>query len=116
MNQLKFLKKVFNLHGKKVSWGIIETITDKNCQYHAGLIIKDSAVFLDVCERRFYSPVLLPEITRGIYSAQYIVDKNKVILTAFNEPEKCIILPKSFIKDIYGPAWYTPQLEQELLL
>ncbi len=116
MKTFDFLKTVFNLHGKKISWGVIEVLTSTKCEYHAGLIIKGSNLFVDLCERRFYSPVSLPELSRQIYPARRVPCGNKVTFEVVDNSFKHVTLSKNFIRDIYGVAWYTPELENEYIL
>lgn len=110
---LKFLREYFRIPGnKKIGWGIIEEINASGTEYRLGVDIIETNLFLDVALRRFYSKVQLRSISRKIYPAvRRSCDRLNYEFVAENGLR--IKRSKTFIADIYYPAVYSKELEEE---
>lgn len=122
MRTFEYLKEIFNLHGKSVGWAIIEEklmCSDGNqtIELKPGLAIKGSRVYVDLFARRLYSTIKLPEFERIVYVARKEKAENgMIVFVAKNDSEKSLLLPKTFIKDIYDVTRYGTWMEDRLLL
>ncbi len=114
MHTFEFIKKVFNIPGK-ISWGLIEESVAGTTKLKPGIILLGKSVFLDLYDRRFYSPTSLQEVSRSITPAVRKLCNNQVILEIPNT-DKHIILAKSFVSDILSTSFYDKEMEKELLL
>lgn len=122
MRTIEYLKEIYNLHGKSVGWAIIEEkfmCNDGNqtVELKPGLAINGSRVYVDLFARRLYSTIKLPEFERSVYVARKEKAENGMIaLVAKDGSEKCLLLPKTFINDIYNVTRYETWMEERLLL
>ena len=122
MRTFEYLKEIFNLHGKSVGWAIIEEkvmCNDGNqiIELKPGLAIKGSRVYVDLFARRLYSTIKLPEFERIVYVARKEKAENgMIVFVAKDDSEKSLLLPKTFIKDIYDVTRYGTWMEDRLLL
>ena len=122
MRTFEYLKDIFNLHGKSVGWAIIEEKTKcgdggQSVELKPGLIIKGSRVYVDLFARRLFSTIKLPELERSVYIARKEKAENGMIaLVAKDDSGKYLILPKTFINDIYNVTRYGEWMEERLLL
>ena len=114
MRAIEYLKEIYNLHGKSVGWAIIEEkfmCNDGNqtVELKPGLAINGT--------RRLYSTIKLPEFERSVYVARKEKAENGMItLVAKDGSGKCLLLPKTFINDIYNVTRYETWMEERLLL
>ena len=122
MRTIEYLKEIYNLHGKSVGWAIIEEkfmCNDGNqtVELKPGLAINGSRVYVDLFARRLYSTIKLPEFERSVYVARKEKAENGMIaLVAKDCSGKCLLLPKTFINDIYNVTRYETWMEERLLL
>ena len=122
MRTIEYLKEIYNLHGKSVGWAIIEEkfmCNDRNqtVELKPGLAINGSRVYVDLFARRLYSTIKLPEFERSVYVARKEKAENGMIaLVAKDGSGKCLLLPKTFINDIYNVTRYETWMEERLLL
>lgn len=122
MRTFEYLKEIFNLHGKSVGWAIIEEkvmCNDGNqiIELKPGLAIKGSRVYVDLFARRLYSTIKLPEFERIVYVARKEKAENgMIVLVAKEDNGKSLLLPKTFINDIYNVTRYEAWMEEQLLL
>ena len=122
MRTFEYLKEIFNLHGKSIGWAIIEEkvmCSDGNhtIKLKPGLAIKGSRVYVDLFARRFYSTIKLPEFERIVYVARKEKAENgMIVLVAKDDSGKSLLLPKTFINDIYNVTRYETWMEEQLLL
>lgn len=112
---IEIIKKMHNLQGRELHWAIIEEKTLSSITYKPGFVIEGSELVLDLLARRFFSAINLPEFQRNIYLADQI-ENEMVAIVAKEDPSKQTILPASFLDDVYQPAWYTPSLEEQILI
>lgn len=110
---LKFLREYYRIPGnKKIGWGIIEEKTAAGTEYRLGVIVKGTDLYLDVALRRFYSRIVRRSVSREIFPAvRTSCDALNYEYTAENGLS--IKRSKSFISDIYYPAVYSKELEEE---
>ena len=122
MRTFEYLKEIFNLHGKSVGWAIIEEKVihsdgNQTIELRPGLAIKGSRVYVDLFARRLYSTIKLPEFERIVYVARKEKAENgMIVFVAKDDSEKSLLLPKTFIKDIYDVTRYGTWMEDRLLL
>ena len=121
MRTFEYLKGIFNLHGKSVGWAIIEEKVkcgdSEEIVLKPGLAIKGSRVYVDLFARRLVSTIKLPELERNVYIARKEKAENGMIaLVAKDDSGKYLILPKTFISDIYNVTRYGEWMEERLLL
>lgn len=122
MRTFEYLKEIFNLHCKSVGWAIIEEkvmCNDGNqiIELKPGLAIKGSRVYVDLFARRLYSTIKLPEFERIVYVARKEKAENgMIVLVAKEDNGKSLLLPKTFINDIYNVTRYEAWMEEQLLL
>lgn len=116
MEKIEFLKKLHNLQGKEVEWCLIEETTAGGTSYKLGLSVIGTRLYVDVAARRFFSTVNLREFSRKIYPADEIESQEVIVFEARDDNEKYIILPPTFLEDIYGVMLYDKSLEGRLLL
>lgn len=122
MRTLEYLKDIFNLHGKSVGWAIIEEKAkcsdgEQSVELKPGLVIKGSRIYVDLFARRLFSTIKLPELERNVYIARKEKAENGMIaLVAKDGIEKSLLLPKTFINDIYNVTRYGAWMEERLLL
>lgn len=119
MRTLDYLKDYYNLHGKGISWAIIEEIgrTDDSHKLKPGLYIKGSRVYVDLFARRLYSTISLREFERKIHVAKKEnVGDGKIVLVAKEDAGKYLVLPKTFVADIHDGTRYGQWMEEQLLL
>lgn len=119
MRTLEYLKDYYNLHGKAISWAIIEEISkgDDSQELKPGLYIKGSRVYVDLFARRLYSTISLREFERKIHVAKKEnVGDGKIVLVAKEDAGKYIVLPKTFVADIHDGTRYGQWMEEQLLL
>lgn len=122
MRTFEYLKEIFNLHGKSVGWAIIEEKVIHNdgnqiIELKPGLAIKGSRVYVDLFARRLYSTIKLPEFERIVYVARKEKAENgMIVLVAKEDNGKSLLLPKTFINDIYNVTRYEAWMEEQLLL
>ena len=122
MRTIEYLKEIYNLHGKSVGWAIIEEkfmCNDGNqtVELKPGLAINGSRVYVDLFARRLYSTIKLPEFERSVYVARKEKAENgMIVFVAKDDSEKSLLLPKTFIKDIYDVTRYGTWMEDRLLL
>lgn len=122
MRTFEYLKEIFNLHGKSVGWAIIEEKVihsggNQTIELRPGLVIKGSRVYVDLFARRLYSTIKLPEFERIVYVARKEKARNgMIVLVAQDDSGKSLLLPKTFINDIYNETRYETWMEEQLLL
>lgn len=119
MRTLDYLKDYYNLHGKAICWAIIEEIgrADDIHELKPGLYIKGSRVYVDLFARRLYSTISLIEFERKVYVAKKEnVGDGKIMLVTKEDASKYIVLPKTFVADIYNVTRYGQWMEEHLLL
>lgn len=145
MNELGFLKNIYNLHGHHVEWAIIEeTVRDKKQKAEdpvqmlltfylseekvkdeydeertlkLGLFIKGSRVYVDLFARRFFSTVNLDMLERKVYPARRVsCGDGNVAFEAKEDTSKYLVFSKTFLQDIYGVTQYGEWMEERLLL
>ena len=121
MRTFEYLKEIFNLHGKSIGWAIIEEkvmCSDGNQTIlKPGLAIKGSRVYVDLFARRLFSTIKLPELERNVYVARKEKAENgMIVLVAKDDSGKSLLLPKTFIDDIYNVTRYETWMEEQLLL
>ena len=122
MRTFENLKEIFNLHGKSVGWAIVEEkvmCSDGNqtIKLKPGLAIKGSRVYVDLFARRLYSTIKMPKFERIIYVARKEKAENgMIVLVAKDDSGKSLLLPKTFINDIYNVTRYETWMEEQLLL
>ena len=122
MRTFEYLKEIFNLHGKSVGWAIIEEKVmcndgNQTIELKPGLTIKGSRVYVDLFARRLYSTIKLPEFERIVYVARKEKAENgMIVLVAKDDSGKSLLLPKTFINDIYNVTRYETWMEEQLLL
>ena len=122
MRTFEYLKDIFNLHGKSVGWAIIEEKAKcgdggQSVELKPGLVIKGSRVYVDLFARRLFSTIKLPELERNVYIARKEKAENGMIaLVAKDDSGKYLILPKTFISDIYNVTRYGAWMEERLFL
>ena len=122
MRTFEYLKEIFNLHGKSVGWAIVEEkvmCSDGNqtIKLKPGLAIKGSRVYVDLFARRLYSTIKMTKIERIIYVARKEKAENgMIVLVAKDDSGKSLLLPKTFINDIYNVTRYETWMEEQLLL
>lgn len=114
MRTFDLIKRVFNIPGK-ISWGLIEETSSGHTQLKPGIILEGKAIFLDLYDRRFYSPVTIQEISRRITPAVRKIRNRQIVLEIPNT-DKYITLPKNFVPDILCTSFYYQGMENELLL
>lgn len=115
---LKFLREYFKIPAsKKISWAIIEeTSANGKTEYKPGIYIEGSNVYLDIAKRRFFSKVSNRTISRRVYPANRTTEKLSYRYTAKENPMLMICRSKTYIADVYYPAIYSKELENEMLL
>ena len=116
MNKIKILKQIYNLQGEDVEWVVVEEKTKEETTYKLGLSVIGTRLYVDIVARRFFTTVDWPEISRQVYPAKEIPSRGVIIFEAKDDSEKNVIMPKSFLSDIYANAWYNKSLEGHLLL
>lgn len=117
MKTIGFFKNIFNLHGKVVRWAVVEEISSNITDYKPGLFIKGSRVYVDLYARRFYSTVKLDFLERKVYPARRVrAEGGAIVLEAKDAPDKYVILPQTFINDIFGTTIYGEWMEGRLIL
>ncbi|MBQ8464861.1 MAG: hypothetical protein IJ545_02500 [Alphaproteobacteria bacterium] len=114
----KTLENIYNLQGKRVDWAVIEEKTSVGVTYKPGLVIRGSKLYIDLLSRRFYTPIELSEISRKAYPAKRVISKKNGIEAFFakEDASKNIVLSLGAIQDAYSVAWYTPKMEEQVLL
>lgn len=110
------IRKIHNLEKKDVEWAVIKEETPTKVTYKPGLKIKNSSLYLDLLARRLFSAADLPEIKRKVYAAEKIDNGEMVAFVAKDDTGVQVVLPSSFLTDVYLPAWYDQSLEGRLLL
>lgn len=115
-NTFKFLRAFYNIPSKiPLQWCIIKEWTPKEgTSLRLGISIGDGQTFVDIARRRFFSCINLPACQRSFHPAQRISSKDNYIYQADDLLQ--IILPKSYIKDIYETSWYTKEILHKTLL
>lgn len=113
---VNLVKQIHNLEDKDVEWAVIEEKTPTKTTYKPGLKIKGSSLYVDLLARRLYSPVELPEFKRKIYDAKVIDVDDMIVFVSHEYVHKQIVLPASFLTDMYLPIRYDKDLEGKLLL
>lgn len=144
MNELDFLKNIYNLHGHHVEWAIIEEAVrhkmqktedlaqmllthlsgeEKMDEYEEertlklGLFIKGSRVYVDLFARRFFSTVNVDILERKVYPARRVsCGDDNVAFEAKEDTSKFLVFSKTFLQDIYGVTQYGEWMEERLLL
>lgn len=122
MRTVEYLKEIYNLHGKSVCWAIVEEKVmcgdgNRTVELKPGLAIKGSRVYVDLFARRLFSTIKLPELERNVYVAQKEKAENgMIILVTKDDSGKSLLLPKTFINDIYDVTRYETWMEERLLL
>ena len=122
MRTFEYLKEIFNLHGKSIGWAIIEETVmcsdgNQTIELKPGLAIKGSRVYVDLFARRLYSTIKMPEFERIVYVARKEKAENgMIVLVAKDDSGKSLLLPKTFINDIYNVTRYETWMEEQLLL
>lgn len=117
MRTLDFLKNTFGLHGKSIGWAIVEEITSETVELKPGLYIKGSRTYVDLYARRFYSIVKLGSFERKVFPARKVrAGDGMAVLESKEYPSKYVVLPKTFINDIFGTSIYGEWMEKRLLL
>lgn len=112
----KTLKKIYNLQGKRVDWAVIEEKTSVGVTYKPGLVIRGSKLYIDLLSRRFYTPLELSEISRKAYPAKRVKKNGIEVFFAKEDASKNVVLSLGAIQDAYSVAWYTPKMEEQVLL
>ena len=113
------MKDCYNLHGKTISWAIIEEIgiADDAHELKPGLYIKGSRVYVDLFARRLYSTISFSEFERKVHVAKKEnVGDGTIVLVAKEDASKYIVLPKTFVADIHNVTRYGQWMEEHLLL
>ena len=119
-DDLEFLKDYFHLQGKDVEWAIIEeTHKDKNQnKLKPGLLINGSRVYVNLFDRKIQVPTSFGGFSRKAYPANKEVAGNKgeyAVLVAKDDQSKQIMLPASFVLDIYRECWYGEWMETGIM-
>ncbi len=117
METLDILRNIFHLQGKTIEWAVVEETSDTT-ELKPGLFIEGSRVYVDLYARRFYSTVRLPDIVeRKVYPARKVnAEDGMFVLEAKDAPDKFVVLPKTFINDVFGTTIYGAWMEERLLL
>ncbi len=116
MKTFDMLKQSFNIEKKSLKWAVIEETVNGVTAYKAGIMLSKSKLFIDICQRRFYTEVHLPELSRRVFPAKRILKSEKIVFQALEDSSKSVSMPKNFIQDIYSVCWYDKQLEKQILL
>ena len=119
MRTFDYLKDYYNLHGKAISWAIIEEIgrADDSHELKPGLYIKGSRVYVDMFARRLFSIISLREFERKVHVAKKEnVGDGKIVLVAKEDASTYIVLPKAFVADIHNVTRYGQWMEEQLIL
>lgn len=144
MNELDFLKNIYNLHGYHVEWAIIEETVrhkmkgtedpaqmlqaylsgeegkddyEEESTLKLGLFIKGSRVYVDLFARRFFSTVNIDILERKVYPAGRVsCGDGNVAFEAKEDTSKYLVFSKTFLQDIYGVTQYGEWMEKRLLL
>ena len=120
-DELEFLKDYYHLQGKSIEWAVIVETNEKtpeNNRIKPGLIIKGSRVYVNLLERKIQSPVNLGSFSREVYPANKEMAGNNAeyaVLVAKDDQSKQIVLPASFILDIYRECWYGEWMEDGIM-
>ena len=120
-DDLEFLKDYFHLQGKEVEWAVIEETYDnkpEDNKLKPGLIIKGSRVYVNLFDRKIQVPTTFSGFSRKAYPANREVAGNKgeyAVLVAQEDQAKQIILPASFVTDIYRECWYGEWMEDGIM-
>ncbi|MBO6033583.1 MAG: hypothetical protein J6Q22_19380 [Prevotella sp.] len=117
MRTLDIIKNIYCLHGKSIEWAVIEEVSNSETNLKPGIYIKGSRVYVDLYARRLFSTVELSEFARRIYVAKREkVDKDHIALITKEDSQKSIVLPRTFVADIYNVTIYGKWMEERLLL
>ncbi|MBR5725385.1 MAG: hypothetical protein IKX56_01475 [Muribaculaceae bacterium] len=121
-DDLEFLKDYYHLQGKSIEWAVIEETSENNPQKNTtkpGLFIEGSRVYVNLLERKIQKPLNnLYGFSRKAYPAERVTAGNKseyAVLVAKEDQTKQIILPASFILDIYRECWYGEWMEDGIM-
>ncbi|MDO4162334.1 MAG: hypothetical protein Q4D80_04955 [Pseudomonadota bacterium] len=116
---LAFLREYFRIPAnKKIGWGIIEECLEKNgkTEYRPGVYIENSRVYLDIAKRRFFTQMSSPLISRCIHPAVKTRQGLACCYTAKDNKNLSIVRSRTYITDIFYPAIYSKELEENLLV
>ena len=116
MIDLELLKKIYNLTGKEVEWGVIEYTFEDKTDYKLGLIILGSRLCVDLVGRRFYTLWDSKVLKIKIYLADVEEEDSMVAFVAKEDSSKQVVKPSSILDDVYSRAWYHNELENVALL
>ena len=112
---LKQLKSIHGLVGKKVSYGIIKVTSATTGQKNKpGLYIKGSKLFFDLLNQRFYSALTLSELKREIVPAKMHRSGGMLLLRADDGTE--LKMSAETIESIYVGKFYQSWMEEQVLL
>ena len=120
-DELEFLKDYYHLQGKSIEWAVIVETHEKNPKNNCirpGLIIKDSRVYVNLFERKIQKPISFDGFSRKVYPANKEMAGNNAeyaVLVAKDDQTKQIVLPASFILDIYRECWYGEWMEDGII-
>ena len=120
-DELEFLKDYYHLQDKSIEWAVIVETNENKPQDNTikpGLIIKGSRVYVNLFDRKIQIPLNHSGFSRKAYPANKKVAGNNaeyVVLVAKEDQTKQIVLPASFILDIYRECWYGEWMEDGIM-
>jgi len=104
-NTYKFFRRCFNIPRKqKVQWCLIEERVSGQTEIRLGLWLVDTSYYVDVASRRFFTECQIPAITRVIHPAYRMLSGTDFNYVAGSDMS--LLLPKSYIEDIYQTTLY----------
>lgn len=114
-NTLNYFRETYRIPANiKLQWGLIKEVSLKGEEIRLGVILKGSAVFIDVAERRLRSRCDFLCVKREIYPAIRIrQDKQSYCFKAETENGPVAkIFATDYIAHVMAATVYTPALEK----
>ncbi len=122
MKNLKFASLAFfaahyNLPLEKLSWGVIKKVVSGREAFVPAVLIKGSNLAVDICRGQFISKACFEAHQISFLKADAKQNKNQT-LCFFPRDKHAdeLLVTEEDLRQIYQYRWYSPELENKLVL
>lgn len=114
-NTFRFFREQFALPARMpLEWCLVRESTSQGAELRLGIALKGTPLYIDVAQRRFFSQIDIPLITRRCYPARRIDRKSHY---EYRTADGLILrTPKHYVCDIYFPVRFDRVLLKQTLL
>lgn len=108
---LKFFREYFHIpKNVKISWCILEEISNDSSTRRLGVMLEGTNKVIDVARKQFVQIMLWAPVFYQAEPAEKSVGRDEIYFYSLCDPDVFLSVPKSYVEDIYFRCVYSEQL------